>query len=105
MEVIQNGLMCQGCLFLPLHFNLYINDLVSEIKESSTGVLIGDENICMLIYGDDLVLLAQNENDLPRMLNTLCEWCKNGLWKLTLQNHKLYMLENKFKCCTYKYFL
>ena len=66
----------QGCLLSPIIFNMYINDLVSNIKELCTGIPIAGENVCLLMYADDLVLLARNERDLQNMLNVLHEWCE-----------------------------
>lgn len=63
----------QGCLLSPLLFNLYINDLVFSIKSSCNSIPIGGENVSLLMYADDLVLLARNENDLKKMLLKLHE--------------------------------
>ena len=76
----------QGCLLSPLLFNMYVNDLVESIKEKSTGVPIGDENVCVLMYADDLVLLARNEKDLQNMLDSLHKWCCK--WTLSVNSVK-----------------
>jgi hypothetical protein len=65
----------QGCILSPLLFNLFINDLVSAIKENTSGIPVADENICVLMYADDLVMLARNERDLQQMLDVLNTWC------------------------------
>ena len=38
------------------------------MKSLEVGVNIGNENICVLLYADDLVFLNENENDLQKML-------------------------------------
>ena len=43
----------QGCLLSPLLFTLFLNDLDSKINAVSTGVRLGDGNICTLLYDDD----------------------------------------------------
>ena len=50
----------QGCILSPLLFNLFINDLAIHIKSLALGVEIDVENICLLLYADDIVLLAES---------------------------------------------
>ncbi len=72
----------QGCLLSPMLFNLYINDLAREMKELNVGVMIdGGEKVCLLLYADDLCLIADNERDFQAMLNVLSDWC--GKWRMT----------------------
>ena len=67
---VMNGLK-QGCMLSPLLFNLFINDLVEAIN--SLGV--GQEKVSVLLYADDLVLVAETEADLQKLLDTLSNWC------------------------------
>jgi hypothetical protein len=49
----------QSCPFLPILFNFYINDLVTgNFKESGIGVKFNDDIISILLYADDVVLIA-----------------------------------------------
>ena len=56
-------------------FSLYINDLAICIKSLGKGIDIDNEKVCILLYADDIVLMADNENDLQTMLSTLNSWC------------------------------
>ena len=76
----------QGCLLSPLLFNLYINDLVDSINSNCKGIPFGDEKVCILLYADDSVLVAQNEAELQCMLNILGNWCKK--WKVKVNSGK-----------------
>ena len=38
----------QGCLFSPLLFNLYIDDLIRDMNLLNIGIKIDDEKICIL---------------------------------------------------------
>ena len=49
----------QGCCLSPIVFNLYINDMVNSITSLGIGVNIGDDIVSVLLYADDLVLLAE----------------------------------------------
>ena len=65
----------QGCPLSPLLFNCFINDLAQKIKAVGKGISIDNgEQICILLYADDVVLLAENEADLQSMLNVLSGW-------------------------------
>ena len=61
----------QGCPLSPILFNLYINDLVTMLKGLDVGVNIGDEKVCILLYADDIVLIAESADDLQTLLNHL----------------------------------
>ena len=68
----------QGDSLSPLLFNLYINDLATEIKNLRCGVPISnDHDLSILLYADDIVLLSESEQGLQNMLNRLYEWCNN----------------------------
>ncbi len=52
-----------------------MDDLISEIKDLICGVYMEDEIISILLYADDIALVATNEVDLQKMLDKLSEWC------------------------------
>ena len=56
-------------------FNLFINNLVSKIKELHCGIKIGIEQVSILLYADDIVLLSDSEKGLQSMLTYLNKWC------------------------------
>ena len=65
----------QGDPLSPTLFSLYINELAKEIKNMKLGIKVGNEICNILLYADDMVLVANNENDLQLMLDTMHEWC------------------------------
>ncbi len=54
----------QGCVLPPSLFNLYINELIKEIKASGVGVDVDMEQVVILVYANGIVILAENEQDL-----------------------------------------
>ncbi len=64
----------QGCLFLAVLFNLYINDLALLLNNASHSVDLGGVKVNVLLYADDLVCLVDSEQDLHVMLDTLHQW-------------------------------
>lgn len=73
----------QGCLLSPLLFALYLNDLNDALKE---GMITNDIEIRLLMYADDIVLLADNPQKLQRMINRLDNYCQ--FWKLIINMEK-----------------
>ena len=89
---VSNGLK-QGCLISPLLFNLYINDLVTEINLLGKGINVDGRNISMLLYADDIVLMANTARDLQSMLDALNTWCTR--WGLNVNPNKTKVVQFK----------
>lgn len=47
---------------------------------------IDDFKLSMLLYADDIVLLACNETDMQKMLDKLHDWCKR--WRVLINTNK-----------------
>ncbi len=62
-------------LISPFLFNLYINDLAFEIKQLNIRIIISGECVSILMYADDICLLASSERDLQEMLHVFKSWC------------------------------
>lgn len=69
----------QGCSLSPILFNLYVNDLALQIDALGKGINVDQERISILLYADDVVLIAQSEADLQVMLDVLGGWCKTNM--------------------------
>ncbi|KAK3092919.1 hypothetical protein FSP39_008861 [Pinctada imbricata] len=76
----------QGDNLSPTIFSLFINDLAMQIKALNKGVPVGDLNISILLYADDIALITQNEKDMQALLNTVESWCKQ--WRLKIITDK-----------------
>jgi len=78
----------QGCLLSPTLFNLFINGLIEEIKKLGLGVKCGELILALLMFADDIALMAETEEDLQCMLNALHSWCE--CWLLRINISKLF---------------
>ena len=48
----------QGDSLSPSLFSIFINDLAQEVKDMNAGVMVGEVNLPILLYADDIVLIS-----------------------------------------------
>ena len=66
----------QGCNLSPLLFCLYVADLEQTLRNEQSGaVTLVHTRLPLLMFADDLVLLADNHIGLQRYLEILAEYC------------------------------
>ena len=87
----------QGCNLSPLLFNLFINDLLSDINgHFPDSPILNGIPINGLMYADDLVLISESENGLQRLLDILHNYTRK--WFLQVNKSKTkYMRIYRFK--------
>ena len=56
--------VAQGCPLSPVLFSLYINDIALEIKKKGGSVQYGEVRVSVLMYADDMVLVADSKKGL-----------------------------------------
>ena len=60
----------QGCYLSPSLFNIFLNDLPSQLELSNCDpVLLKDRFLSCLMYADDLVMLSTSSKGLQNCLN------------------------------------
>ena len=84
--ICQTGVR-QGESLSPFLFAMYINDLEEVfITKGVAGIDTGLMELFILLYADDIVLMAENEADLQHCLEVLHEYCTR--WKLSVNASK-----------------
>ncbi|GFO07610.1 endonuclease-reverse transcriptase [Plakobranchus ocellatus] len=68
---IKRGLR-QGCVLFPDLFFFY-SEIIMRNLENHPGIKVGGQNINNLRYADDTVLIAENKEDLQKLLNIVQE--------------------------------
>ena len=76
----------QGCVLSPTLFNVFINSLIGEIKKLGLGVRCGEVLLAIVVFADDIALLAETEQELQKMLDSLYSWCST--WCLFINSTK-----------------
>ena len=91
---VNHGLK-RGCVLSPFLFNMFINSLVTEIHALGIGLDIDGEKVAILLYADDVVLLAENEHDLQMLLDVLSSWCVRNSMTVNIDKSKVVHFRNK----------
>ena len=66
----------QGCLLSPTLFNIFLERIMSDAFEEHAGnVSIGDRNITNLRFADDIDVLAEKEQELEALVESLDKTC------------------------------
>ena len=79
----------QGDCMSPTLFSIFINDLAQRIKNLNQGINIGTTNLSILLYADDIAIIADNENDMQHMLNEVNDWCKEWSMNVNISKTKV----------------
>jgi len=70
----------QGCILSPSIFNAYIQEEIDIIREKiHLGIKMNGRKIDMLRFADDIAVIAENEEELQRMLRCMEETLRNEL--------------------------
>ena len=61
----------QGYCLSPTLFNLYINDMIENIKETCDSIQIEHFHVHCLLYVNDIAFISEYLEDIQCMLNAL----------------------------------
>ena len=87
----------QGCILSPTLFAMYIDDLVDQLKGVSAGVVCGENIVSSLLYADDIVLLAPNEESLQEQIMEVEKWCRRWHMSLNIEKTKIVHFRKKLR--------
>ena len=63
-------------LIIPVLFLIFIDGLARAVKAKREGVKLGNLNINVLLFADDIVLIADNEHDLQVLLDVVVDYSR-----------------------------
>ena len=76
----------QGCVMSPILFSLFVNGLAREINKKAVGIAVGDRRVRLLMYADDIALLAETASDLQTMLDVVTMYSRQ--WRFRVNPKK-----------------
>ena len=82
----------------PFFFNLYMNDLCSELLRKSSIIdspVFSNTNIPCLLWADDLVLLSKTKNDLQEQIDILAGYFDNWKLKVNIEKSKVIIFNKR----------
>ena len=83
----------QGCNLSPSLFNIFVNDLISDLnKEETDAPKLNQLSINCLLYADDLVIISESHKGLQKCMDILEAFTKK--WHLQVNT-------SKTKCLTF----
>ena len=87
---IGNGVR-QGCILSPCLFNFYAEYIMRNagLEETKAGIKIAGRNINNLRYADDIILMAECEEELKSLLMKVKEESEKVGLKLNIQKTKI----------------
>ena len=83
--------VCQGCILSPCLFNLNAKYIMRNagLDEAQAGFKIAGRNINNLRYADDTTLMAENKEELKRLLMEVKEEREKSGLRLNIQKTKI----------------
>ena len=80
----------QGCLLSPTLFNIFLEQIMSNALEEHDGkVSIGGRNITNLRFADDIDALAEEEQELEAVIESLNKSCTRYKMEISAEETKL----------------
>ena len=87
----------QGCKCSPIFFSIFINDLVSYLRqECKHGVFVSEDSdeLIVLMYADDIFNFADTVLRTQRQIDKICSFCKCVKMKINLRKTKIVVFRN-----------
>ncbi|MFO7744505.1 MAG: reverse transcriptase family protein, partial [Psychroflexus sp.] len=86
----------QGSTLSPKLFCIFINDIVQFFQRQWAPTLrLGNLNLSMLLFADDIILLADSEENLQSLLNILAEYLQKKKLKANVSKSKILIFNKK----------
>lgn len=82
----------QGCNLSGLLFNIYLNDLENQLKG---GISVGNATVNLLMYADDLVIIAESRDVLQKLVNKTIEHLNSLQLKVNISKTKWMVFNQK----------
>ena len=85
----------QGCVMSPNLFSMFINGMAERVKGEAKGIRWASKKLSILLFADDVVLMAEEEEDMEKMLKVVHEYSKE--WRFQFNAQKCKVMANRKK--------
>ena len=83
----------QGCVLSPLLFAIFMEELTLRVKSLNVRVEIGGNKLAILLFADDVILVAESADDLKKMLNTVGEFEKETYIRFSKEKSQIMIIK------------
>jgi hypothetical protein len=83
----------------PLLFDVFVDRLAREVKALRLGVPAGGGRLSLLLYADDIVVLAESQKDLQKMMNAVRAFCMRWRLQVNMSKTKVMAFGSKGVTC------
>lgn len=98
-EVDVNTGIRQGDSLSPTLFNLVMNQIIKDVKDVGVGYRMANKTVAIVCYADDAALIAENEDDLQRLLHRFKESAEKYNMTISIEKTKsLVMSKDPIRC-------
>ena len=88
------GGVVQGSRLGPILFDVFLNDLIGEIKSKCKCISVRGTNLNVLAYADDLVLIASTPQELNKMLKIANSWSIDNFMEFNAKKSECLVVHN-----------
>ena len=81
----------QGDTLSPTLFNIFLNDLVTDIKNLHCRIETDEFSLSVLCYADDIVIITENGDNMQIVLDYIAVWCRKWRMKVNTKKRRLCM--------------
>lgn len=85
----------QGCILSPILFAIFIDGLAREIKAAKTKPTIGKLRINVLLFADDLVLIADSQKELQYLLDIAFNYSRKWRFHFNVAKSKVMVVKGR----------
>jgi hypothetical protein len=79
----------QGCILSPILFALFIDGLVGAVKRVRVASTLEGSKLNILLFADDVALLANSRSDLQKLLDAVYEYSQKWRFKWNCSKSKV----------------
>lgn len=89
----------QGDSLSPLLFNLIMDKIIQNVKNTSSGYRLGSKEIQIVCYADDAMIVAENEDNVQRLLHTFHNTAKDYNMEISIEKTKSVVISKEPRRC------